>query len=243
MERQVARMRKHYIICGYGRVGLHAAQEMHAQDRPFVIVDHDPEMVDLARSHGFAALLGDGTEDRVLQQAGIARANGLLVTTASDAANVFITLTARSFNQKLLIVARASAESSESKLIKAGADRVIAPEVVGGQRMAALVLRPESTDLIDSLTLSHDDQSWLDETLISEHSPLCGLTLQETQIHTQTGARVIAIRHADGRLVTNPTGDEELAQGDILISVGEHAQLMQIEELAQPTQEGLIHKE
>jgi voltage-gated potassium channel len=237
MERQIARLRNHYIICGYGRVGRHAAQELSSQKQAFVIIDNDPEMVEHALSHGRAAMLGDATEDRVLQQAGIERAKGLLIATASDAANVFITLTARSFNQRLMIVARASDESTESKLLKAGADKVIAPEVVGGQRMAALVLRPETTDLVDTLTLSHDEQSWIDEALIDEGSALCGLTLGETSIHSETGARVIAIRRVDGTLITNPDGQEKLQPGDVLISVGDRDQLACVELLAQAGQD------
>ena len=233
MERQIARLRNHYIICGYGRVGRHAAHELRLQNQSFVIIDNDPEMVEYAQSDGCPAMMGDATEDRVLQQVGIERAKGLLIATASDAANVFITLTARSFNERLMIVARASDESTESKLLKAGANKVIAPEVVGGQRMAALVLRPETTDLVDTLTLSHDEQSWIDEVLIDEGSALCGRTLGETHIHSQTGARVIAIRHADGTLITNPDGQEKLNPGDVLISVGDRDQLVRVEALAQ----------
>lgn len=243
MERQVARMRKHYIVCGFGRVGRNAAQELHSEKRAFVVVDPDPHAIEDARGLGYAAILGDATEDRVIRQAGVDRASGLLVTTASDAVNVFITLTARSFNQQLLIVARASIETSESKLIKAGANKVIAPEVVGGQRMAALVLRPETTAIIDTLTLAHNVESWLDEVLIRADSPLCGLTLEQSRIHSETGARIIAIRHADGRLVTNPGGDEQLSPDDVVISVGEHAQLVQLEALARPGEQRFVRKE
>lgn len=232
MERQIARLRKHYIVCGFGRVGRHAARELHGGNQPFVIVDNDAATVEAARELGYAALLGDATTDRALQQAGVERAAGLLVATASDAANVFITLTARSFNDKIRIVSRANDEGTESKLTKAGADRVIAPEVVGGQRMAALVLRPETTDIVETLTSSTNTESWLDEMLITDESPLCGLTLQQSQIQSRTGARVIAIRHRDGRIVANPDNTEPLYPGDVLISVGDHDQLVQLEALA-----------
>lgn len=243
MERQIARMRNHCIICGFGRVGRHAAQELQISKLPFVILDRDHDAVDQARDQGYAALLGDATEDRVLQQAGITRAQGLLVTTASDAANVFITLSARAFNEKLLIVARASIESSESKLIKAGANHVIAPEVVGGQRMAALLLRPETTATLDTLIRAENVDSWLDEVLIDGDSPLAGLTLEDTRLHSETGARVIAIRHQNGQLVTNPGGAEALAAGDVLICVGEHDQLAALESLARPKHPHIAHKE
>jgi voltage-gated potassium channel len=207
-----------------------------------VIVDKHAETVEAARSDGFAAILGDATEDAVLREAGVNRAAGLLVTTASDAANVFITLTARAFNDELRIVARASTESTESKLVKAGANSVIAPEVVGGQRMAALVLRPETTSLVDSLTLSQNEHNWIDEMVIQDQSPLCGLTLEATQLHTRTGVRVIAIRHNDGRLITNPGGDEQLLPGDVLISVGDHQQLLEVEKLGQPRADAVVQK-
>lgn len=233
MERQVARLQDHYIVCGYGRVGRHAAQELGGQHQPFVIIDHDPEVVEEARGRGFAAIAGDATEDRVLQRAGVERAAGLLITTASDAANVFITLTARSFNERLLIVARANHEATESKLLKAGADKVIAPEVIGGQRMAALVLRPETTDLVDDLVLSHNAQSWLDDLTIDDDSPLRNRTLAEAQIHTETGARIIAIRRQDGTLVTNPDGSERMQAGDVLVIVGAPEQLRELERRSQ----------
>ncbi|HEY0607955.1 MAG TPA: NAD-binding protein [Herpetosiphonaceae bacterium] len=237
MERQIARLRKHYIVCGYGRVGRHAAHELSSQHQPFVVVDNDPEGVEYARSEGCLAMFGDATEDRVLQQAGVERARGLLIATASDAANVFITLSARALNSRLLIVARANDEPTESKLLKAGADKVIAPEVVGGQRMAALILRPETTDLVDTLTLSHDSQSWIDEALIDERSALNGLTLGDSSIHSRTGARVIAIRRSDGTLITNPDSHEQLRSGDVLISVGDRDQLAQVEALTRSTPE------
>jgi voltage-gated potassium channel len=233
MERQIARMRNHYIVCGFGRVGRYAAQELAAERQALVIIDNDESALEQARTSGYPVLLGDATEDAVLRRAGVQRARGLLVTTASDAANVFITLTARAFNRDLLIVARASIESSESKLLKAGATRVIAPELVGGQRMATLVLRPEAPEMRDPSTPLHSAEHWLDEVLIVPSSPLSGQTLASAQIFTQTGATIIAVRHADGRIVASPTGEELLAPGDVLVSIGSHEQLRQLERFAQ----------
>jgi voltage-gated potassium channel len=229
MERQISHLRKHHIVCGFGRVGQHAARELHNERQAFVVVDNHAEALDVARAAGYLVLLGDATDDQVLRRAGVERARGLLVTTASDSANVFITLTARSFNPQLMIVARASIETSESKLLKAGANRVIAPEVVGGQRMAALVLRPESTSVVDELMLTRNEQSWIDEAVIGEHSPLCGQTLEQAAIYRATGATVIAIRHADGVLITNPQNSEVLRPGDVLVTMGDHDQLLRLE--------------
>lgn len=117
--------------------------------------------------------------------------------------------------------------------LKAGANRVIAPEVVGGQRMAALVLRPETPRVVESLTTGQSDRSWIDELVIDDGSPLCGQTLEQARLQSASGATIIAVRHASGRIVTNPTEHEVLQPGDVLISVGDHEQLMQLVYLAQ----------
>jgi voltage-gated potassium channel len=243
MERQIAKMNNHYIVCGYGLVGYHVARELHTDGQPFVIIDNDSKAVEAARGDGFAAILGDATEERVLQQAGIERAAGLLVTTSSDAVNVLIILTARSLKETLHIIARASSETAESKLIKAGANKVLAPAVIGGQRMAALALRPTTADVLTELVQSQNQHSWIDEAKLDETSPLIGETLATARLHQRTGATVIAMRHADGRIVTNPASHESFQPGDILISVGDNEQLQRLAQLARPAEEHRIREE
>ncbi len=243
LERQIAAMNNHYIVCGYGMVGRHVVRELVDENQPFVIIDQNAAAIERARAEGYAAVLGDATEERVLQQAGIDRASGLLTTTESDATNVLITLTARSLKESLQIVARASSETTEPKLLKAGADRVLSPAVIGGQRMAALALRPTTVDVLLELIQPQNRQSWMDEAMLDERSPLIGHTLASAQIHQRTGATVIAVRHADGRIVTNPTGDERFQPGDVLVSVGSADQLEQLVQLAKPAVEHHVSEE
>jgi voltage-gated potassium channel len=243
LERQIAAMNNHYIVCGYGMVGRHVVRELADEEQPFVIIDTDDAMIERARADGHAAVLGDATEERVLHQAGIDRAGGLLATTDGDATNVLIILTARDLNDTLHIVARASSETTEPKMLKAGADRVLAPAVIGGQRMAALALRPTTVDVLMELIETQNRQSWMDETTLDEHSPLIGNTLASAQIHQRTGATVIAIRHGDGRIVANPTGDEPFQPGDVLVSVGSSDQLEQLVQVAKPAAEHHISEE
>ena len=243
LERQIARMNNHYIVCGFGMVGRHVVRELADEQQPLVIIDHDAAMIERARAEGYAAVLGDATEEPVLHQAGIDRAGGLLATTDGDATNVLIILTARDLNDTLHIVARASSETTEPKMLKAGADHVLAPAVIGGQRMAALALRPTTVDVLMELIETQNRQSWMDEATLDEHSPLIGHTLASAQIHQRTGATVIAIRHGDGRIVANPTGDEPFQPGDVLVSVGSSDQLEQLVQLAKPAAEHHISEE
>ena len=231
MERRIAQLEGHYIICGYGRVGKRAAQEFAAQDEAFVIIDDREAAVEEARGDGWAAIQGDATADQTLDAAGLVRAKGLLLTTPSDAVNVFITLTARISNEDIIIVARANAESSEAKLIKAGATKVIAPEVMGGQRMASLALRPDAMEVIDALLHADDADNWLEQAVVSDRSAVLGQTLAQARLHQRLGIRIIAIRRLDGALLTNPHGEVQLRRGDTLVSVGEREQLAELHKL------------
>ena len=236
MKRQIAALKDHTIICGYGRVGRHAAHEFACEKRPFVVVDSNLEVIERARADGFTAMLGDATEDAILQAAGVERATNLLITTGSDAANVFITLSARSFNPRLLIIVRAIEDSTEAKLCKAGADHVIAPETIGGKRMAALAIRPEATDVVDSLMAGHDDESWLDQTTVDPGSSLVDQRIGDARFGVETSARIIAIRRRDGQTVINPGSDEYLREGDVLISVGLREEINDLENLSNADQ-------
>ena len=234
MERTIAQMQRHHIVCGFGRVGRTVAQELAAQDEPFVIIDAAPAAVAAARAAGWAAIEGDATADQVLQLAGIARAGGLLLTTASDATNVFIALAARIANERLRIVARASNESSIAKLEKAGADQVIAPSIIGGQRMAAALLRPGATELMETLLHADDTNHWLEQTTLAANSPLCHQTIGAAQIRERTGVQVLAIRRASGERITNPDDTVALQPGDTLVGVGDGDELAQLAALARP---------
>lgn len=230
MQRQIDALQRHAIICGFGRVGQHAARELAQERHPFVVVDLRPEALERAREASYVGLDGDATEDSILRRAGVERAAYLLVTTGSDATNVFITLSARTFNDDLLIIARANEDSAQGKLEKAGANHVIAPETIGGKRMAALAVRPDAAEIADSLIGTQDDAGWLDQTTVAAGSPLAGRRVAEAATDGQTSAAIIAIRRA-GVTIINPGPEEIVREGDILVSVGEREQLGRLEAL------------
>ena len=152
VRRQVDKLDAHFIICGYGRVGEAVARHFAAHGAPFVVVDNDPESVARAEADGFLAVRGDATADEVLESAGVARAKGLVAALGSDAGNIFLTLSARVLNPKLLIVARAGSDDIVSKLERAGADHVVSPYGIGGKRMATLMLKPLVSDYLEVVT-------------------------------------------------------------------------------------------
>ena len=222
MERDIARMSGHVIVCGWGRVGREVAQFLSSARREVVVVDRDPERL---AEVPYASVHGDVTEDETLQQAGIDRAATLVAALDTDADNLFVTVAAKSMRPDLQIIARARNESSEPKLLRAGADRVVNPQQLGGDRMASFVTQPHVVDFIDVVMHDGTLEFRLEELDVSPSSPLSGSTLRSAQIRDRTGALVLAIRHPDGAFVTNPSPEHVIAAGDVLISVGTAEQL------------------
>jgi voltage-gated potassium channel len=222
MERDIARMSGHVIVCGWGRVGREVAQFLSGARREVVVVDRDPDRVGEVP---YAFVHGDVTDDATLQQAGIDRAATLVAALDTDADNLFVTVAAKSMRPDLQIIARARNESSEPKLLRAGADRVVNPQQLGGDRMASFVTQPHVVDFIDVVMHDGTLEFRLEELTVSPSSPLSGSTLRSAQIRDRTGALVLAVRNPDGVFVTNPSPEHVIAAGDVLISVGTAAQL------------------
>ena len=232
MARSLAEMKNHLIICGYGRMGRHVCREFSQRGLPFVIIDRRAEVLrDFAVPHGIA-LPGDATSDEVLRHAGVARARALVTVAASDADNLFITLSARLLNDKLFIVARAEGELAEEKLRRAGANRVVAPYAIGGAKVAMAVLRPAVVDFIELATRTEHLDLQIEETLIHAGSKLDGVTLHASRLRTDLGVIVVAIKKASGHLIANPPGDAVMSPGDTLIALGARQSLDRVEQLA-----------
>jgi len=232
MERSLAGLSNHMIICGYGRMGRHVCWEFSREGLPFVIVDRRPEVLrDFDLAHGIA-LEGDATSDEVLKRAGVERARALVTVAASDADNLFITLSARLLNDKLFIVARAEGELAEQKLRRAGANRVVTPYAIGGAKVAMAVLRPAVVDFIELATRTEHLDLQIEETLIQDGSKLAGATLHASRLRQDLGVIVVAIKRADGRLDANPSGDAIMEAGDTLIALGARQNLDQVDVLA-----------
>jgi voltage-gated potassium channel len=228
----IGRLNGHYILCGYGRVGRQVAREFAADDVPFVIVEQDQEILEECLAQGYLALLGEASDDEVLEEAGILRAGGLIAAVDSDADNVFVVLSARKLNPKLHIVARASSDESAAKLEIAGADRTLSPYAVGGRRLASLATQPLVVDFLDVVTRGEKGIEFrLEEFFVPEDSTIAEHTIGELKIGEKTGAIVLAIRTTEGNFDTTPSADDRLHAGDTLIVLGSRGQIERLERL------------
>jgi voltage-gated potassium channel len=232
MERDVAGLKDHYIICGAGRVGASVALELGRKPCSFVVVESEERAASMLDPK-WLVLVGDAASEKTLRDAGIERARGLVAATTTDATNIYIVLTARSLNPKLKIIARASEQRAERHLKTAGADVVISPYAAAGHRIAQSFLRPNVLDFLDIATdRSGTLEMVIEEIPIAERSSLAGLTVGTSGIHHQFGIMILAIRHNDGATRFNPTAKDPIHAGDFLIAMGEPAQLAQLETLA-----------
>jgi voltage-gated potassium channel len=218
MQQRISAMSGHVIVCGLGRVGRALAQELLEAGREFVMVDSDPEL--LATIGNAPYVEGDATSDDVLRLAAIERAAALVATLPSDAENLFVTLSGRALRPDLFIVARAKQEASEDKLTRAGADRVVNPQEIGGARMAAYLLQPHVAAFLDVVMRDRSIELRLGEVEVPSGSPFLGQTLRAANVRERTGALVLAVRNPDGSFQTNPGPETELVDGQILIAIG-----------------------
>jgi voltage-gated potassium channel len=229
MESQLAELHRHLIVCGYGRMGRFVCREFSKQGLGFVVIDSSATVLEeFSLPHGIA-LHGDATADEVLKHAGVERARALVTVAATDADNLYITMTARLLNDRLFIVARAETDGAEQKLLRAGANRVVSPYALGGFKVAQAVLRPAVLDFLELATRKEHLDLQIEETVIRKESRLCGQTLQNSQLRQTLGVIIMAIKKADGSMVYNPPGYAVLDPGDTVIALGHRQQLDQLE--------------
>jgi voltage-gated potassium channel len=232
MEKRIAALRGHVIVCGWGRVGRAIARELQAAGTPHVVIDNDPDRVATINDHLY--VFGDASDDAVLHRAGIDRATALIAAVSTDPANLFITLSGRSLRPDLFIVSRAREEASGAKLERAGADRVVNPQEIGGARIAAFVLRPHVTEFLDVVMHEREVELRLEELLVSPESPLAGVSLGQAELPERTGALVLALRDETKGFITNPTAGTVIQPGQILIAIGTPPQLRALADVACP---------
>lgn len=225
----------HYIICGFSRTGRQIAKEFRAEGVSFVVIDSEWESVQLAQSEGYTVYQGDATLDETLLKVGIERAICIVAALPSDAENLYTVLSAKTLNQKIRAIARASTEEAVQKLQRGGADAVISPYITGGKRMAAAALRPQILDFVDGMLSGTDRQLYMEEFLLDPSiCPCVGQSLQKARLRSQTGALVLAIRRSDGNLIGGPTGDTILMAADTLICMGTAEQLRSLNQILGP---------
>jgi voltage-gated potassium channel len=234
--RRVAELRDHVIICGYGRVGRRAAAEFRETGVPFVILDFNPEAIEVARQRGDLFVQGRGTQDADLELAGIAHARGLMASSDSDVDNLYITLSARARRPDLQIVARASTRDAAQKLRLAGADRIVQPYSSAGLHMANLVLKPQVAEFLDIVSTAGGPMPDLrfEEIVVTPSCRACGRSIGDLDVRERTGALVIAIRRADGSFDVTPSDDVVFEEGDVVIGVGTIEEIERLEGLFAP---------
>ena len=233
MEKMVAKLKNHTIVCGLGRTGQAAIKELYKEKVPFVVIEKDEGKIEEAKEHypNLIYIHGDATQDETLLKAGIKSASNLIVATADDADNLFITLSAKNLNPRLRIVTRANREENVIKLKRAGATEVILPNVIGGLRMASLAIRPSVVSFLDIVTHHGEIDLRLEEVKVPKGSPFHGKLLKDLDIPKKTGVIVIGIRREDGSFILNPTSTTMVLEGDSLIIIGTKEQAERLKRL------------
>lgn len=219
----------HFIVAGIGRVGREAACELANARVPFVLIDPSEAVAERAAQLGCPYVRGDATDDAALQSAGVTRAKGLIVTTSSDATNLYVILSARLLNAKLFIASRAVDESSVPKMLRAGANRAISPYAIGGKRLAQLQLRPGVVDFFDTALSRGAEQLSIEDMVVPATARAVGMALTALPL-AETGASVLAVVRG-GAPIPNPRADVTLAAGDLLLLLGTHEQLRRAEQV------------
>lgn len=225
MERTIARLHGHTIVCGWGRVGRAASHQLARSGHAVVVVDVDPERV---TDCPYPYVIGDASSEEVLLRAGVDRAATLVATLENDAASVYLVLTARALRPDLSIIARARTDDATAKLQHAGADRVVNPQRIGGDRIAAFALQPHVTEFLDVAMRDSGVEFRLEEVDVRAGSALAGRSVRETRLQEGGGALLLALRRAGAQFETNPSPEATIDPGDVVIVVGTADQVQEI---------------
>ena len=231
LSRKMSKLRNHFIICGAGRVGSHLIRSLQGSDETFIVIESNAQKVSQLLDFGIAGLVRDATLEESLIEAGVENAKGLAACLPNDSDNVYVVLTARDLNPDIHIVARAAEEQAEAKLIRAGANRVVAPTIIGGHRMAMALTKPAVGDFLDSITANQLDLGF-EQLEVEPVSSFVGRRLSETNIRSQLNIVIVSIRRVNGEIVFNPNAEAVIQAGDMLIAIGSAESLAQLTALA-----------
>ena len=231
VQKQIAELNDHYIICGFGRIGRTICKELQADKTDFVIIEQNVSEIQDIDKDRYLFLEMDATSEEALLEAGIMQASGLVTAVNSDANNVFITLTAKGLRPDIFVLARASEEKNEAKLMKAGASRVVAPYMIGAKRMAQILKRPTVVDFIDIAMMGSHLGLIMEEAGISSNSNLIGKTLMENNLRRDFGVIIVAIKKTSGEMTFNPMPSETLEAGDVIVVIGKKEDLKRMSQV------------
>ena len=231
LSRKMNKLADHYIICGSGRVGAQVVKDLLAANETCIVIENDEQRAAGLANQGLTVLVGDATLEESLFSVGVDRAKGLAACLPNDADNVYVVLTARDLNPKLRIVARAVDSQGEAKLVRAGANHVVAPTMIGGHRLALALTKPVVSEFVDAFTASQLALRF-EECEVAAGSPLAGQELGSILKREDVEVVVMSVRHADGNIVFNPPGETMIGTGDILITIGRAESLLALTRLA-----------
>lgn len=231
LDKKIDKLKNHYIVCGYGRIGMVLCKSLLANPIDLVVIDNKPDVETDLIGDGFVYVSGDATDETILLKAGVKRAKGLIAVLGTDAENVFLVLTARQLNPDMFIMARATYSESKSKLKAAGADKVESPYEIGAVNMAQRIIRPTVTSFLDLAFTYKNKDIQMEEIPISVSSKLANIALKDSGIRQQFNLIIIAIKKRDGSMLFNPSFETVIYGGDTVIAVGEENNLQKLEKI------------
>jgi voltage-gated potassium channel len=244
MERRIGGLNGQTIVAGCGRTGRFVIEELLASNLPFVVIDRDPLLLEqINADHGGRLLyvVGDATDDHSLMAAGVQRASGLITALTSDPDNVFVTISARSLNPRIRIVAKAVTLGVEAKLDRAGANATVSPHRIGGLRLVTELIRPHTAEFLDSMMRgTGEGQLRFDDVEVSQGTRYAGQTLREAPIRAETNVLVVAIRGADGNFVYNPPAEYRIEPGSFIVVLGTLEGVRRLREMMLPVARGSL---
>ncbi len=239
LDKKIDRLKNHYIICGYGRIGKVLCKMLLSKPIDLVVVEKDPDLIPEMDADKILYVSGDATNEENLIKAGIQRAKGLIAALATDTENVFLVLTARQLNPDLYIIARASRNESKTKLQAAGANKVELPYDMGAVSMAQRIIRPTVTSFLELAVAHKRKDIQMEEMPVRSSSDLVNVMLKDSGIRQQFNLIIIAIKKLDGNMLFNPSFETVIEGGDTVIAVGQENNLQQLEKILNPGRQGL----
>ena len=234
LEKNIQKLKDHYIICGYGRVGQTICDILSSKPWKLVVIDNDPKQIEQLHNKNLLYIVGEATDENILMAAGIERAKTIITALRTDMDNVYVTLSARGINPNLFILARSGAVGSGKKLLRAGANRVVCPYRKGAIRMAQIILRPTVTDILDLGMMDTNIKFQMEEIPVNSSCNLTGIPLQDSGIRRDLNLIIIAIKNASGDIIFNPSSMATIEAGDTVVVIGESDNLIKLEKLLNP---------
>ncbi len=235
VSKKIKSLRDHYIICGYGRIGSIICKGLTRKAIPLMVIEKDEHVQEQLEEDKILYLDGDATHEETLLEAGIEKAKGLVSVVSSDAENVYICLTARGLNPRLYILSRAEDEASERKLLRAGANKVILPYILGGRRMVQAIIRPTVSDFLESAVHDQSFELAIEEITVGEDSRLVNQSLVDSGIRQEMDVIIIGIKQKAGTMIFNPSSQTKIQPDDILIAMGRNKDLETLRRVLTPS--------